>query len=90
VTVELSMMEQRYQAVLEVFVVVAAGGRGRRAAQQPSRPRLRAILRTIATRPEHILTKLDADTRALAAVRAQRRGVYISPTLLVPTRSAPS
>lgn len=39
-------------------------------------------VRTVATHVEHILVKLDAGTRALAAVRAQRRGLYIPPSLL--------
>ncbi|HYI45755.1 MAG TPA: hypothetical protein VE174_09910, partial [Actinomycetota bacterium] len=43
----------------------------------------------VATHIEHILTKLDADTRALAAVRAQRRGLYIPPALLARTREQP-
>lgn len=38
--------------------------------------------RTVATHVEHILVKLDAGTRALAAVRAQRRGLYVPPSLL--------
>jgi DNA-binding CsgD family transcriptional regulator len=38
--------------------------------------------RTIATHIEHILTKLDANSRALTAVRAQRRGLYVPPELL--------
>ncbi|HET7490116.1 MAG TPA: helix-turn-helix transcriptional regulator [Acidimicrobiales bacterium] len=38
--------------------------------------------RTIATHIEHILAKLEASTRALAAVRAQRRGLFVPPALL--------
>jgi DNA-binding CsgD family transcriptional regulator len=33
--------------------------------------------RTVASHVEHILAKLDAPTRALAAVRAQRSGLYL-------------
>lgn len=33
--------------------------------------------RTIATHLEHILVKLDATSRALAAVRAERAGLYV-------------
>ncbi|MBV9593821.1 MAG: helix-turn-helix transcriptional regulator, partial [Actinobacteria bacterium] len=36
--------------------------------------------RTVATHLEHILSKLDAPTRTLAAVRAERRGLYIPST----------
>jgi DNA-binding CsgD family transcriptional regulator len=62
---------------LEVLGLLIAGWRNTQAAQ-----RLAVTQRTIATHIEHILTKLDADTRALAAVRAQRRGLYIPPALL--------
>jgi DNA-binding NarL/FixJ family response regulator len=34
-------------------------------------------VRTVATHLEHILVKLDASTRTLAAVRAERRGLYV-------------
>jgi len=63
---------------LEVLGLLIAGWHNAPAAQ-----RLGVSQRTIATHIEHILTKLDADTRALAAVRAQRRGLYIPPALLV-------
>jgi DNA-binding CsgD family transcriptional regulator len=35
--------------------------------------------RTVATHLEHVLAKLDAPTRTLAAVRAERRGLYVPP-----------
>jgi DNA-binding CsgD family transcriptional regulator len=60
---------------LEVLGLLIAGLHNAEAAQ-----RLAVTQRTIATHIEHILTKLDADTRALAAVRAQRRGLQIPPT----------
>jgi DNA-binding CsgD family transcriptional regulator len=60
---------------LEVLGLLIAGQHNAEAAQW-----LAVTPRTIATHIEHILTKLDADTRALAAVRAQRRGLYIPPT----------
>ena len=62
---------------LEVLGLLVAGWHNAPAAQ-----RLAVTRRTIATHIEHILTKLDANTRALAAVRAQRRGLYIPPALL--------
>jgi DNA-binding CsgD family transcriptional regulator len=36
--------------------------------------------RTVATHLEHILVKLDAPTRTLAAVRAEREGLYVPPS----------
>ncbi|WP_231930218.1 LuxR C-terminal-related transcriptional regulator [Friedmanniella luteola] len=69
---------------LEVLGLLIAGCHNAEAAQ-----RLAVTQRTIATHIEHILIKLDADTRALAAVRAQRRGLYIPPTLLACTTSPP-
>jgi DNA-binding CsgD family transcriptional regulator len=66
---------------LEVLGLLIAGWQNTRVAQ-----RLAVTQRTVATHIEHILTKLDADTRALAAVRAQRRGLYIPPALLGRTR----
>jgi DNA-binding CsgD family transcriptional regulator len=42
--------------------------------------------RTVAAHIEHILTKLAAPSRTLAAVRAEREGVYVPP---VPRRAAP-
>jgi DNA-binding CsgD family transcriptional regulator len=66
---------------LEVLGLLIAGWQNTRVAQ-----RLAVTQRTVATHIEHILTKLDADTRALAAVRAQRRGLYIPPGLLARTR----
>lgn len=57
--------------------LLIAGWHNARAAQ-----RLGVTVRTIATHIEHILMKLDADTRGLAAVRARRRGLYIPPALL--------
>ena len=68
----------------EVLGLLIAGWHNTQAAQ-----RLAVTQRTIATHIEHILTKLDADTRALAAVRAQRRGLYIPPALLARTREHP-
>lgn len=62
---------------LEVLGLLIVGCHNAQAAQ-----RLAVTQRTIATHIEHILTKLEADTRALAAVRAQRRGLYIPPALL--------
>jgi DNA-binding CsgD family transcriptional regulator len=62
---------------LEVLGLLIAGQHNNQAAQT-----LTVTPRTIATHIEHILTKLAADTRALAAVRAQRRGLYIPPALL--------
>ena len=61
---------------LEVLGLLIAGRHNAQAAQD-----LSVTPRTIATHIEHILTKLDADTRALAAVRAQRRGLYVPPAL---------
>ncbi|WP_083298071.1 helix-turn-helix transcriptional regulator [Mycolicibacterium grossiae] len=69
---------------LEVLGLLIAGQHNAEAAH-----RLGVTVRTIATHIEHILTKLDANTRALAAVRAQRRGLYIPPALL-PHIGAPS
>jgi DNA-binding CsgD family transcriptional regulator len=43
--------------------------------------------RTVAAHIEHILVKLDAPSRTLAAVRAEREGVYVPP---VPEKGAPS
>ncbi len=62
---------------LEVLGLLIAGEHNVQAAQ-----RLAVTRRTIATHIEHILVKLDAGTRALAAVRAQRRGLFIPPVLL--------
>ncbi|WP_157720364.1 helix-turn-helix transcriptional regulator [Friedmanniella luteola] len=70
---------------LEVLGLLIAGFHN-----APAAHRLGVSQRTIASHVEHILTKLDADTRALAAVRAQRRGLYIPPALLTSTRSAHS
>ncbi|MCV7420510.1 helix-turn-helix transcriptional regulator [Mycobacterium yunnanensis] len=67
---------------LEVLGLLIAGRHNTEAAQ-----RLGVTVRTIATHIEHILCKLDANTRALAAVRAQRRGLYIPPALLRDRRS---
>ncbi len=64
---------------LEVLGLLIAGQHNTEAAQ-----RLSVTKRTIATHIEHILIKLVATTRALAAVRAQRRGLYIPPALLPP------
>jgi DNA-binding NarL/FixJ family response regulator len=36
--------------------------------------------RTVAAHLEHVLAKLDAPTRTLAAVRAEREGLYVPPT----------
>jgi DNA-binding CsgD family transcriptional regulator len=69
---------------LEVLGLLIAGWQNNRVAN-----RLAVTQRTVATHIEHILTKLDADTRALAAVRAQRRGLYIPPALLARTREHP-
>ena len=62
---------------LEVLGLLIAGCHNAEAAL-----RLTVTPRTIATHIEHILIKLAAGTRALAAVRAQRRGLYIPPALL--------
>jgi DNA-binding CsgD family transcriptional regulator len=62
---------------LEVLGLLIAGQTNAQAAR-----RLVLSQRTIATHVEHILIKLHADSRALAAVRAQRRGLYIPPALL--------
>ena len=62
---------------LEVLGLLIAGWHN-----APASQRLGVTPRTIATHIEHILMKLDADTRGLAAVRAQRRGLYIPPALL--------
>jgi DNA-binding CsgD family transcriptional regulator len=62
---------------LEVLGLVVAGHHNTSAAH-----RLGVTPRTVATHVEHILTKLDAGSRALAAVRAQRRGLLIPPQLL--------
>jgi DNA-binding CsgD family transcriptional regulator len=70
---------------LEVLGLVIAGRHNAGAARL-----LSVTPRTIATHIEHILIKLDADTRALAAVRAQRRGLYIPPALLAYTSGRPS
>ena len=69
---------------LEVLGVLIAGMHNGEAAEY-----LGVTQRTIATHIEHILTKLDADTRALAAVRAQRRGLYIPPALLARDECTP-
>jgi DNA-binding CsgD family transcriptional regulator len=42
--------------------------------------------RTVAAHIEHILVKMDAPSRTLAAVRAEREGVYVPP---VPPQGAP-
>ncbi len=64
---------------LEVLGLLIAGRHNAEAAEC-----LFVTQRTIATHIEHILVKLDAGTRALAAVRAQRRGLYVPPELLAP------
>jgi DNA-binding CsgD family transcriptional regulator len=70
---------------LEILGLVIAGYHNAQAAQH-----LTVTQRTIATHIEHILTKLDAGSRTLAAVRAQRRGLYIPPALLAhPTNESP-
>ena len=61
---------------LEVLGQVIAGRSNVQAARG-----LGVTARTVATHVEHVLVKLDADSRALAAVRAQRRGLFIPPTL---------
>lgn len=62
---------------LEVLGLVVAGGHNAEIAR-----RLCVTPRTVATHVEHILLKLDADSRALAAVRAERRGLYVPAALL--------
>jgi DNA-binding CsgD family transcriptional regulator len=57
---------------LEVLGLVVEGCSNRRIASY-----LRLTERTVATHLEHILSKLDAPTRTLAAVYALRRGLYI-------------
>jgi DNA-binding CsgD family transcriptional regulator len=49
-----------------------------RSNQQIAR-KLAVTPRTIAAHVEHVLTKLDAPTRTLAAIRAEREGCYIPP-----------
>lgn len=63
---------------LEVLGLLIAGRRNAEIAQV-----LVVTQRTVATHVEHILTKLEAVTRALAAVRAQRHGLFV-PSALVP------
>jgi DNA-binding CsgD family transcriptional regulator len=48
--------------------------------------------RTVAAHLEHILAKLDAPTRTLAAVRAEREGLYVPPPASppLPCRAVPS
>jgi DNA-binding CsgD family transcriptional regulator len=70
-------LHQLTRRELEVLGLLIAGKHNAETAAQ-----LGVTQRTIATHIEHILTKLDAGTRALAAVRAQRRGLYIPPALL--------
>ncbi|GAA0310487.1 LuxR C-terminal-related transcriptional regulator [Kineococcus aurantiacus] len=41
--------------------------------------------RTVAAHVEHVLVKLGAPTRTLAAVRAEREGLYVPPLALTPT-----
>jgi DNA-binding CsgD family transcriptional regulator len=62
---------------LEVLGLLIAGQSNAEASQT-----LFVSPRTVATHIEHVLTKLDAGSRALAAVRAQRRGLYVPPALL--------
>lgn len=61
---------------LEVLGMLVAGGHNNEIAHL-----LCVTPRTVATHVEHILVKLDADSRALAAVRAERRGLYVPPAL---------
>jgi DNA-binding CsgD family transcriptional regulator len=42
--------------------------------------RLAVATRTVAAHVEHLLNKLEAPTRTLAAVRAEREGCYVPPT----------
>lgn len=70
---------------LEVLGLLVAGQHNAEAART-----LFVTQRTIATHVEHILTKLDAATRTLAAVRAQRRGLYIPAALLSHPACSPS
>ncbi len=44
--------------------------------------RLAVALRTVATHVEHLLHKLEAPTRTVAAVRAEREGCYVPPASL--------
>ena len=62
---------------LEVLGLLIAGAHNADVAR-----RLVVAPRTVASHVEHILLKLDASSRALAAVRAQRRGLYVPPALL--------
>ncbi|MFD0743787.1 response regulator transcription factor [Phytohabitans flavus] len=61
---------------LEVLGLVAEGCSNRRIASA-----FQLTERTVATHLEHILAKLDAPTRTLAAVYALRRGLYIPRSL---------
>jgi DNA-binding CsgD family transcriptional regulator len=67
---------------LEVLGLIVEGCSNRRIASS-----LRLTERTVTTHLEHILAKLDAPTRTLAAVYALRRGLYIPRAL---HRSAPA
>lgn len=62
---------------LEVLGQVIAGYNNAEAARN-----LYVSQRTIATHMEHILAKLDASSRTLAAVRAQKQGTYVPTTLI--------
>ncbi len=66
---------------LEVLGLLIAGSHNAEAAE-----RLGITQRTIATHIEHVLIKFNANTRALTAVRAQRRGLYIPRALLSRSR----
>lgn len=48
--------------------------------------RLGVVSRTVAAHVEHLLTKLDAPSRTLAAVRAEREGCYVPPIPDAPRR----
>ncbi|SER06593.1 helix-turn-helix transcriptional regulator [Microlunatus flavus] len=62
---------------LEVLGLLVTGGHNNAIAHL-----LNVTQRTVATHVEHILLKLDADSRALAALRAERRGLYVPPGLV--------
>lgn len=59
---------------LQVLGLLVAG----RSNQQIA-TRLAVATRTVAAHVEHLLTKLDAPSRTLAAVRAEREGCYVPP-----------
>jgi DNA-binding CsgD family transcriptional regulator len=69
--VELSCLTPRE---LEVLGMVIEGWTNREIARA-----LAVVPRTVAAHVEHILIKMDAESRTLAAVRAVRSGLYVPP-----------